>query len=88
MQPLRSWVDYSVNDIMETGCGLYNFRLTHRAKQRNSLTEPLNLKQPRAKLTGSDFPIADKVYSENRAIAQPMPKAPANSPASLMKACW
>ena len=73
---------------METGCGLYNFRLTHRAKQRNSLTEPLNPKQLRVKLTGSDFsPIADKVYSETRAIAQPMPKAPANRPASLMKAC-
>ncbi|WP_275415847.1 hypothetical protein [Leptolyngbya sp. CCY15150] len=39
MQPFRDWVDHYVDDVMETGCGLHNFRLTHRAKQQNSLTE-------------------------------------------------
>ena len=31
----RYWVDHYVDDVMETGCGLHNFRLTHRAKQRS-----------------------------------------------------
>lgn len=35
VQPFRNWVDHYVDDVMETGCGLHNFRLTHRAKQRS-----------------------------------------------------
>lgn len=32
VQPFRNWVDHYVDDVMETACGLHNFRLTHRAK--------------------------------------------------------
>ena len=39
VQPFRNWVDHYVDDVMETACGLHNFRLTHRAKQRRSLRE-------------------------------------------------
>lgn len=39
VQPFRNWVDHYVDDVMETACGLHNFRLTHRAKQRRSLKE-------------------------------------------------
>lgn len=39
VQPFRNWVDHYVDDVMETACGLHNFRLTHRAKQRKSLRE-------------------------------------------------
>jgi len=37
VQPFRNWVDHYVDDVMETACGLHNFRLTHRAKKGNSL---------------------------------------------------
>ncbi len=39
VQPFRNWVDHYVDDVMETACGLHNFRLTHRAKQRRALRE-------------------------------------------------
>jgi hypothetical protein len=39
VQPFRNWVDHYMDDVMETACGLHNFRLTHRAKQRRSLRE-------------------------------------------------
>ncbi|HEY9815618.1 MAG TPA: transposase family protein [Candidatus Obscuribacterales bacterium] len=39
VQPFRNWVDHYVDDVIETGCSLHNFRLTHRAKQRNSRRE-------------------------------------------------
>jgi hypothetical protein len=39
VQPFRNWGDHYVDDVMETACGLHNFRLTHRAKQRRSLRE-------------------------------------------------
>lgn len=29
-QPFRNRTDYYVDDVMETACGLHNFRLTHR----------------------------------------------------------
>ena len=34
---LRNWADHYVDDVMETACGLHNFRLTHRAKKGNPL---------------------------------------------------
>jgi hypothetical protein len=37
VQPFRNWVDHYVDDVMETACGLHNFRLTHRAKKGNPL---------------------------------------------------
>lgn len=37
VQPFRNWVDHYVDDVMETACGLHNFRLTHRAQQRSPL---------------------------------------------------
>jgi len=30
VQPFRNWVDHYLDDVMETACGLHNFRLTHR----------------------------------------------------------
>lgn len=39
MQPFRNWVDHYVDDVMETACGLHNFRLTHRKKQGNALSQ-------------------------------------------------
>lgn len=39
VQPFRNWVDHYVDDVMETACGLHNFRLTHRAQQRSSLNQ-------------------------------------------------
>lgn len=30
VQRFRNWVDHYVDDVMETACGLHNFRLTHR----------------------------------------------------------
>jgi len=30
VQKFRNWVDHYVDDVMETACGLHNFRLTHR----------------------------------------------------------
>ncbi len=32
VHPFRNWADYYLDDVMETACGLHNFRLTHRAK--------------------------------------------------------
>lgn len=32
VQPFRNWVDHYVDDVMETACGLHNFRLSHRAR--------------------------------------------------------
>lgn len=37
VQPFRNWADHYVDDVMETACGLHNFRLTHRAKKGNPL---------------------------------------------------
>ena len=37
VQPFRNWVDHYVDDVMETACGLHNFRLTHRAKKGSPL---------------------------------------------------
>lgn len=39
VQPFRNWVDHYVDDVMETACGLHNFRLTHRRKQGNALSQ-------------------------------------------------
>ncbi|MEM1236134.1 MAG: transposase family protein [Pseudomonadota bacterium] len=33
VQPFRNWLDHFVDDVMETACGLHNFRLTHRRMQ-------------------------------------------------------
>ncbi|MEM1279645.1 MAG: transposase family protein [Cyanobacteria bacterium P01_H01_bin.152] len=33
VQPFRNWLDHFVDDVMETACGLHNFRLTYRQKQ-------------------------------------------------------
>lgn len=33
VQKFRNWVDHYIDDVMETACGLHNFRLTHRQKQ-------------------------------------------------------
>ena len=35
VQKFRNWVDYYIDDVMETACGLHNFRLTHRQKRAN-----------------------------------------------------
>jgi hypothetical protein len=32
VQKFRNWVDHYIDDVMETACGLHNFRLTHRPK--------------------------------------------------------
>jgi hypothetical protein len=37
VQPFRNWADHYVDDVMETACGLHNFRLTHRAKKGSPL---------------------------------------------------
>jgi hypothetical protein len=37
VQPFRNWVDHYLDDVMETACGLHNFRLTHRAKNGSPL---------------------------------------------------
>ena len=29
----RNWADHYIDDVMETACGLHNFRLTHRQKR-------------------------------------------------------
>jgi hypothetical protein len=29
----RNWVDYYLDDVLETACGLHNFRLTHRSQK-------------------------------------------------------
>lgn len=33
VQKFRNWVDHYIDDVMETVCGLHNFRLTHRQKR-------------------------------------------------------
>jgi len=33
VQKFRNWADYYVDDVMETACGLHNFRLSHRSKK-------------------------------------------------------
>jgi DDE superfamily endonuclease/Helix-turn-helix of DDE superfamily endonuclease len=33
VQKFRNWVDHYIDDVMETACGLHNFRLTHRRKR-------------------------------------------------------
>ena len=39
VQPFRNWLDHFVDDVMETACGLHNFRLTHRRTQGNALSQ-------------------------------------------------
>lgn len=39
VQPFRNWVDHYVDDVMETACGLHNFRLSHRRKQETPLLQ-------------------------------------------------
>lgn len=39
VQPFRNWVDHYLDDVMETACGLHNFRLTHRAKKGSLLSQ-------------------------------------------------
>lgn len=39
VQPFRNWLDHYVDDVMETACGLHNFRLTHRRKLGNALSQ-------------------------------------------------
>lgn len=39
VQPFRNWLDHYVDDVMETACGLHNFRLTHRKQQGNALNQ-------------------------------------------------
>lgn len=33
VQKFRNWVAHYIDDVMETACGLHNFRLTHRQKR-------------------------------------------------------
>ena len=33
VQRFRNWVAHFTDDVMETACGLHNFRLTHRSKR-------------------------------------------------------
>jgi hypothetical protein len=33
VQKFRNWMAYYIDDVMETACGLHNFRLTHRQKR-------------------------------------------------------
>jgi DDE superfamily endonuclease/Helix-turn-helix of DDE superfamily endonuclease len=33
VQKFRNWVDHYIDDVMETACGLHNFRFTHRQKR-------------------------------------------------------
>ena len=35
VQKFRNWVDHYIDDVMETACGLHNFRLTQRQKRGN-----------------------------------------------------
>jgi hypothetical protein len=37
VQKFRNWVDHYIDDVMETACGLHNFRLTHRQKRGDAL---------------------------------------------------
>jgi len=39
VQSFRNWADYYLDDVMETACGLHNFRLTHRAKKGETLRQ-------------------------------------------------
>ena len=33
VQKFRNWADYYLDDVMETACGLHNFRLSHRSNK-------------------------------------------------------
>jgi hypothetical protein len=33
VEKFRNWVDHYIDDVMETACGLHNFRFTHRQKK-------------------------------------------------------
>ncbi|MGB3491855.1 MAG: transposase family protein [Elainellaceae cyanobacterium] len=35
VQKFRNWMDHYIDDVMETACGLHNFRLTHRRSTVN-----------------------------------------------------
>lgn len=35
VQKFRNWADHYVDDVLETACGLHNFRLTHRQNKAN-----------------------------------------------------
>lgn len=35
VQQFRNWVNHYIDDVMETACGLHNFRLRHRQKRDN-----------------------------------------------------
>lgn len=37
-QKFRNWMDHYIDDVMETACGLHNFRLTHR---RSKVTQAI-----------------------------------------------
>lgn len=39
VQKFRNWADHYVDDVMETACGLHNFRVTHRRKKADSQLE-------------------------------------------------
>lgn len=39
VQPFRNWVDHYIDDVMETACGLHNFRLTYRKTQSDALSQ-------------------------------------------------
>lgn len=36
VQPFRNWADHYLDDVMETACGLHNFRLTQRRQPNNA----------------------------------------------------
>lgn len=36
VQKFRNWLDHYVDDVMETACGLHNFRLTHRQRKKDN----------------------------------------------------
>lgn len=38
VQKFRNWMDHYIDDVMETACGLHNFRLTHR---RSKVTQAI-----------------------------------------------
>ena len=35
VQKFRNWAAHFTDDVMETACGLHNFRLTHRSKKES-----------------------------------------------------
>ena len=36
VQKFRNWVEHYIDDVMETACGLHNFRLTHRQRRKSA----------------------------------------------------